>query len=525
MFSRKKKRNLEKRSRGVSKEVLLGALGIRRWKVPEGYQEVESFPLRPPFSYCIIARNQETSEHLYIIDELPMNMEENEIYDQIKAILEKELDIPREGQSLIEAFNEQVPQILDEHRKKIPNLEIIELKKVLYYVERDIAGFGKINAFMFDQEIEDISCTGFNKPIFLWHRKYENIRTNIEFDEEDLNDLVVKLVHKAGKHVSLAYPIVDATLPGKHRLAVSYGREITPSGTSFTIRKFRSDPLTIIDLVKNETLTETMAAYLWMLMENKNSVMIIGTTGAGKTTALNAIACLTNPQYKVITIEEVAEINLPHENWVSTITRPGFGMENSGEITLYDLIKSAVRHRPDIIIVGEIRGEESYVLFQSLATGHGGLCTMHADAVDIALKRLTQPPMNIPPNILSLMNCILVVKHVKTPIFMEGNKRISNRKFVQISEIRPDGSMNDISQWISSSDSFAENYEGSYVLEQLALSLDLSFDYLLEEFRRRKDVLLWMVNRNIRDYQSVNQVLNSYYNNPELMYEKVSQAR
>ncbi len=162
----------------------------------------------------------------------------------------------------------------------------------------------------------------------------------------------MKLVHKAGKHVSMAYPIVDATLPGKHRLAVTYGKEVTPTGTSFTIRKFRTDPLTIIDLIRMETLSESAAAYLWLLEENKYSVMIVGTTGAGKTTALNAIAGLTHPSYKIITIEEVAEINLPHENWVSTIARPGFGIERAGEISLYDLIKSAVRHRPDLIIVG-----------------------------------------------------------------------------------------------------------------------------------------------------------------------------
>lgn len=523
MFRRKKKQR-EDRDQGVPKEVLLGALGIRRWKVPEGYREVESFPLRPPFSYCIIAQNDQTSEHLYIIDELPLDMREKEVYDRLQAVLEKELVVPREGQSLIEAFNEQVPAIVEDHSKEFSVLDPIELKKVLYYLERDTAGFGKINALMFDLEIEDISCTGFQKPLFLWHRRYENIRTNVEFGEEELNDFVMKLVHKAGKHVSLAFPIVDATLPGKHRLAVSYGKEVTPSGTSFTIRKFRSDPLTIIDLIKNETLTESMAAYLWMLMENKHSVMIIGATGAGKTTALNAVACLTRPQYKVITVEEVAEVNLPHENWVSTIARPGFGIERSGEISLFDLIKSAVRHRPDLIIVGEIRGEEAYVLFQSLATGHGGLCTMHADSVDIALKRLTQPPMNIPQTILSLMNCVVVVKHVKTPSFIEGSKRVSNRKFVHIAEVRPGGGVKDVSQWIPASDTFTEDYEGSYLLEQLAVSLDLSVDYLVRELTRRRDVLLWMVNRNIRDYQSVNQVLNSYYNSPDLMYEKVAQS-
>ncbi|RLI10476.1 hypothetical protein DRO42_01110 [Candidatus Bathyarchaeota archaeon] len=520
----KKKREQEEKEETLPKEALLGALGIRRWRVPEGYREVESYPLKAPFSYAVISQSEQTSEYLYIIDELPMNLEEREAFVKLREILEKELEAPKEGQSLKEAFHEQVPRILEDHGDVVGGLTPVGVKKILYFLERDIAGFDKIDPLMFDPNIEDISCTGFGKPLFLWHRKYENIRTSISFGEEELNDFVMKLVHKAGKHVSLAFPIVDATLPGKHRLAVTYGKEVTPSGTSFTIRKFRTDPLTIIDLIKTETLSEMTAAYLWMLMENKFSVMIIGATGAGKTTALNAIACLTHPTYKIITIEEVAEINLPHENWISTIARPGFGMEKSGEISLYDLIKSAVRHRPDLIIVGEIRGEEAYVLFQSLATGHGGLCTMHADSVDIALKRLTQPPMNIPSSILSLMNCIVVVKHVKSPIFLEGERRVSSRKFVHIAEIKPGGGINDVSQWIPASDTFSEDLEGSYLLEQIALGLDLSADYLLQELERRRDVLLWMAERNIRDYRSVNRVLSQYYNNPEAIYEKALQS-
>jgi len=516
---RKGGRKAERKEEEVPAEVLLGALNLRIRRIPEGYREVESYPLTPPFSYAIIAQNSETADYLYLLDETPLDLREREAYLRVKELLEEELEAPEEGETLGEAFKRQAPEILERQGEVTRGLSPIGVRKVLYYVEREIAGYGKIDPLMHDPNVEDISCTGVGRPLYLWHRRYENIRTNITFGEEELNDFVMRLVHRAGKHVSLAYPIVDATLPGKHRLAVSYGREVTPTGTSFTIRKFRTDPLTIIDLIRGETVSPLMAAYLWLLVENKLSIMIIGATGAGKTTSLNAIACLTHPSYKIITIEEVAEINLPHENWVSTISRPGFGMERAGEIPLYELIKAAVRHRPDLIIVGEVRGEEAYVLFQALATGHGGLCTMHADNVSIAIKRLTQPPMNIPPSIIPLMNCVIVVKHVKAPVFLEG-RRLSSRKFTHVAEIEQGGGIRTVSRWNPSTDTFLDQLENSYLLERLGEDLDVSTEELMEELERRREILLWMVERNIRDYRSVNSLLSRYYNDPQSVYEE-----
>jgi archaeal flagellar protein FlaI len=516
MVGKKKKEEIKQKEQ-TSDEEMIAYLGIQGYSVPEGYSQIESYPLNPPFSYAWVFQDDSEGSYFYVVDELSMTKAERESYKQLKNILEYELKAPRLEETLVDSFRRQLPGILEDHSKVLETSDQVGLKKINYYLEKDLIGYGKIDGLLADPMIEDISCLGINKPVYIYHRKYANARTNLIFtDEEELDDFITRIVHRQGKHVSIAHPIVDLTLPGKHRLAVSFGKETTPAGTSFTIRKFKEDPLTIVDLIINETIDESIAAYLWMLMENKMSVMVVGPTGAGKTTALNAIACLVRPDFKMISVEEVQEINLPQENWVSTIARTGFGGDSEGEVTLYDLIKSAVRHRPALILVGEIRGEEAYVLFQALATGHGGLCTMHADDVETVVMRLTQPPMNIPNNILSLMNCVIVVKQVKTLSFNPHERKVSQRKFTKVAEIDGSGNPREVFTWNLSSDTFQQNLENSYLLNKIAQNLDAPLSVVQQEFEKRKQILLKMVEKNLRDFRSVHKALNSSLNLAEL---------
>src|SRR3972149_10667745 len=213
----------------IPAETIVGYLGMKRQGAPEGFSEVETYPLKPPFSYASIVQNEATAELLYVIDELPLEKAEIEAFDRMRNILEYELKAPQVDEPLSESFHRQFPNIVEKHSKSLNGVSAIGIRKIQYYLERNIVGYGKIDPLMHDPYVEDVRCGGLDKPVFLWHRIHENIKTNIFFtDEEELNDFIMKIVHKAGKNISIAFPIVDVTLPGQHRLAVSYGRGSHP---------------------------------------------------------------------------------------------------------------------------------------------------------------------------------------------------------------------------------------------------------------------------------------------------------
>jgi flagellar protein FlaI len=490
--------------------------------VPRGFKVVDKYPLYEPFAHVAIVQNPKIGEYKYVLDELQLDPLERSVYNRILEILLAEIESPKE--EILDPrkfFAEEAKKIVDKYRISLGWLPDVSWYKILYHAERDLVGFGRIDPLMRDPNIEDISCDGVNKPVYVWHRNYESIETNLEFEnDEELDNVVVKLVHMAGKHVSSAFPIVDASLPGKHRLSVCYRREVTPFGTAFTIRKFREDPYSIIDLINLGTFSEEMAAYFWMCLENRASVMVLGGTASGKTTALNALACLIKPGSKIITIEETAELNLPHDNWVSLIARQSYGLGGSsvGEVSLFDLVKTSMRHRPDVLIVGEVRGQEAYVLFQALATGHGGMCTMHAENLDSAIKRLTQKPMDIAPAYIQLMNIVLSIQRVH---LLKGTEKKAYRRVMNVNEIADYEDYRGVLKWDPMNDEHLQTFDKSLMLSSISERVGISKKDLLSEIDKRKDVLHWMRQRNIRSYKDVAAIIAEYYARPKQIYEKV----
>ncbi|HKZ41748.1 MAG TPA: type II/IV secretion system ATPase subunit, partial [Candidatus Hodarchaeales archaeon] len=358
----------------------------------------ETYPLSPPFAYALLQLDPRTKETTYSVMESPLTTKEADylkIFKQeIVAELSKKVSEfhPEEKGGKHVSKEDKMKDFLRNEMRRIQRkygemkLDQNTFEKLHYHVTRDLMGFGLIDSMLKDERIEDISCLGARIPIYVWHRDYESIRTNLRFDtEEELDNFVIKVAQRAGKHISVASPLLDAALPDGSRINCTYSNEVTMRGSTFTIRKFRTDPITVIDQIQYGTIDENLAAYFWYALENQKSILIAGGTASGKTSLLNSLAMFIRPSSKIVSIEDTPELNLPHENWIPAVARQGFGAFNEeggkrGEVNMYDLLRAAVRQRPDFLFVGEVRGSEAYVLMQAMATGHSGMATIHGDS-------------------------------------------------------------------------------------------------------------------------------------------------
>lgn len=492
--------------------------------MPKNFEVLERYALTPPFAYAVIAEDTSLKLPYYFIDELELTQNEKVLYNNIISVLQTELKAPRDDVDPKKYFAEQARIIADRYKLTQQKSVQVSWAKILYYAERDLVGFGGIDALMRDPNIEDVSVDGAGKGVFVYHRRYESIETNLSFSvEQRLDDMIVRLVHMSGKHVSTAFPIVDATLPGGHRLAATFRREVSPQGSTMTIRKFRKDPITIIDLINFGVLDYTIAAYAWLLIENRFTAVVVGATASGKTTFLNALLSMINPNSKIVTIEEVQEVNIHHVNWAPLISRLSYGLSenNVGEVTLFNLVKAAMRMRPDIMVVGEVRGEEAYALFQAISTGHGGLATLHAEDAGSAIQRLTSKPMDVAPSYLSFLDLTFSVRRVAIPDPSNpGNPRIV-RRVISVDEIIDSTKWVQSFVWDPSKDKFYQYLDKSVKLRKLAKDYGKSMSDIMKEIANRIQVLQWLRSRNIRNYIEISTVFSQYHADPQGVLSKI----
>ncbi len=472
-----------------------------------------------PFAYVHIYWDPKLYEVVYEIEEPVLTKEEDIARGKIVSAMRSMINF----KEVIEGKDETLFEYIDK-RFKLLAIELgIELtyesyKKIYYYLARDFIGFNEVEPLLRDYFVEDIECNGANSPVYIVHRIFRNLQTNLTFKKNELlENFVEKLAQRCGKYISYAQPILDGSLPDGSRVNATYTKDVTSKGPTFTIRKFTKTPWTPSQLISFNTLSPEMLAYLWMLVQYKMNLLIVGGTASGKTTLLNAIAFFIPPEARVVSIEDTRELNLPRENWLPSVARSATGIKGLGEIDMYELLRASFRQNPDYVIVGEVRGKEASVLFQGMASGHSSIATIHADSIETVIKRLETPPIELSPTLLNVLDSLCVMTHA-----IVNNQE--TRKLREIVEIVNIGE-NDVALtntpfvWDSAEDKFYFKKE-SRLFQKIYRRYGINPTDLEHEFRRRAELLYKMYQKKIFGFREVQDLVNEYYKKPQEVLEK-----
>lgn len=467
-----------------------------------------------PFAFVHIYWDPEIYEVVYEVEEPILNEQEVKCREQVilalRDMINFDIIVQKDIEKLLDYIDKRFKVILFELGIEI---SYDAYKKIYYYLARDFIGFNEIDPLLKDYFVEDIECNGVDSPIYIVHRVFRNLKTNITFKEIDaLESFVEKIAQRTGKHISYAEPILDGSLPDGSRVNATYTKDVTSRGPTFTIRKFTQTPWTPPQLISFRTLSPEMLAYLWVLVQYKMNILIIGGTSSGKTTLLNAIAFFIPPEARVVSIEDTRELNLPRENWLPSVVREATGISGVGEVDLFALLKSSFRQNPDYVIVGEVRGKEAYVLFQGMASGHSSICTMHADSVETVIKRLETPPIELPPTLLNILDCVCVMTHA----IAQKQETRKLREIVEIVNINEDGvaTTNTPFVWHAADDQFYFKKE-SKIFEKISKRFGISTEEIQKEFKRRVILLNNLYETQIFDFQKLQDLINQYYKKPQ----------
>ena len=401
----------------------------------------------------------------------------------------------------------------DKALEETQSLSEYQVEKLLYYLQRDYIGYEKIDPIKHDINIEDISCDGYNSPVFVYHTEHEQIISNILHGEEELDDFVVKLAQRSGKGISKRQPQVDATLPDGSRAQLTLGREVSDHGTNYTIRQFKEVPFTPIDLINWGTFSLDQMALLWLAIENEKSLIFAGGTASGKTTSLNAVSLFIPSNTKIVSIEDTREVELPQRNWVASVTRPSFTEDEQGDIDEFDLLEAALRQRPDYIVMGEIRGEEGRTLFQVMSTGHTTYTTFHADSVGEVIKRFTTDPINVSKTMFTALDLV----SIQTATRVNGQKVRRSKVITEINHYDSeddDINVQDVYQWNAESDEF-NRIGNPNILQEIKFDRGWQQHQLEREMLERKVVLAYLIKNGLNTYTQVAATIQAYINDPE----------
>lgn len=388
-----------------------------------------------------------------------------------------------------------------------------EMASLRYQLIRDKEGMGVMEPLILDPYIEDISCSGLGS-LFLEHKIFKSLKTNISFGSlDELDTFVIQLSEKIGKPVTYRNPIVDAVLPDGSRINLVFGADVSKRGSNFTIRKFSAEPLSMIELVEFGGLTYEMAAYFSLAMLHGMNMFIAGETASGKTTLMNAVTVFLHPNSKIVSIEDTPELQVPHPNWIREVIRGKAGDDSSSSVTMFDLLRAALRQRPNEIIIGEIRGEEGAVAFQAMQTGHACMATFHAASVEKLIQRLTGSPINIPKTYIDNLNLVVIQSLVRLPNGKDGRRILSINEIVGYDSATDSFSYIEVFHWNPADDSYEfTGYMNSYLLEEvIAFKLGLPPHRkreIYKELSRRATILRKLKDQGVTGFYDLFKVIS-----------------
>jgi flagellar protein FlaI len=437
------------------------------------------------------------------------NSEDGFVGQVRKMMGQEEPDDPEQAGELDGIEVRPEPLVLEEDSETLSEYQV---EKMLYHLRRDFIGYERIDPIKHDINVEDISCDGWDSPVFVYHTDYEQIISNIYHGKEELDDFVVKLAQRSGKGISKRRPQVDATLPDGSRAQLTLGREVSDHGTNYTIRQFKDVPFTPIDLINWRTFSLDEMAFLWLCIENNKSLLFAGGTASGKTTSLNAVSLFIPSNTKVVSIEDTREVELPQRNWVASVTRPSFSDDERGDVDEFDLLEAALRQRPDYIVMGEVRGEEGRDLFQVMSTGHTTYTTFHADNVGEVLKRFTTDPINVSKTMFTALNLV----SIQTQTRVQGKKVRRNRNITEVNHYDAENdeiNVQDVYQWQAETDEFLKMSE-SNTLEEIKFDRGWDQDRLEEELFKRRTILAYLIENGLNEYTQVAATIQAFINDP-----------
>lgn len=481
--------------------------------VKDGYEKEMEYWLNKPFAYATILRDPDGNVR-YHLSEPHLSSYEEEVRKDLRSNLVDQLlyRIPRDpDQDKEKIFEEKARETLD----RLTGVDIREgvFQKILYYLKRDLLDMERIDALREDPYLEELENNGDDLQLFVEHRDYAEIPTNLVWDDEELRPFVKRIAEMSGQDISNANPLQGTALPDGSRAQLALD-EVAPRGDNFTIRLFPDDPFTLVDLIKLGTCSVEQLAYLWLLIEYNHSGMVVGGTSSGKTTMLNALCMFLPPGDRLISMEDTRELKIPKDNWVPLMTREGYGSGDE-EVGMYDLLRAGLRLNPTYMTVGEVRGEEAYDLFQAASTGHTTMSTLHADSKEAFRNRLTSAPMNVPKQNIAEMSWVTI--QTQTDV---GGEEVRRTK--EVHEITGYNQKRDelSTRRVYHRDPREDKLKGdndSYFLSQLE---EEGIDARKEGANRQK-VLRYLVQNDIDDYDAVATVTRAYMISPEKVVAQV----